>query len=169
MITRTAYHKLFESIARAVNSIRHTDAHPVYFTNPEAVDEKKLKPTDIYMIMDLLRYSFVNNDSDNIMERTTGGFWLLKPVSSKEDYKAQDAAVEACKSAGQDVFALMYKLRKDRIIKDFNPKEITGNDVGMSIANSFGVYYEFPISDSNNMAFTASKYDMTIVEAITLT
>jgi hypothetical protein len=171
MTNRQKYYALGEFAARAVKAIRHTDENKVYFKTPDEVSEKSMKAGVINMIMAIPRYGFIVNDNDNIFERLIGGFYLLIPVNEKENYIKQNEAIETCKAAAQDVFCLFQKLRKTivsggPIIKDFNPKDISGSDEGLMIGNSFGVYFEYPIAEPNNFKFDDTKYDMDIVNAI---
>lgn len=168
MITNQQYFTLFETIAMAVNDIGHNPPHSVrYYSNPDAIPEKGLSPQLIYMLMMRPKYGFINNDSDNLIEKFIGGFWLLKPVSKIEDFKAQDEAITSCKTAAKKIFAALKKLRSQRVIKDFDPKYIEGFDEGPVLENCYGVFYEFVIGEPDNLPFDDADYNMNIINSIT--
>ena len=151
MITDPQYYEIFETIARNHKKIAHSATKLRFFKNPDEVPDKELAP-EFYLILLAPEYEYLDQNSDNLIERLKGTFLIIKPVD-RENYTAELNTINDARIIARQILSRLKKLRSEKVFNEFTIGSSRGSTIGPILENCHGVAYTFTIGDGAGITY----------------
>ena len=158
------YVSYFESIARSLVAIGHTDDKK-HFYRLEFEDVLTALPAKITwpaMILEGYDIHFIDNRSDNVLKIRTGAFIIMDKVANIQDFDSIHAVYDKCEVICDDIISKMYsdkQTRQHKVVKDFDLSKVEIILIANDVEGAYGMRVSFPIVNTHDIEVNPSKWN----------
>lgn len=142
----------FENLASQHVSIGHSasEKHFCRMETDEALGA--MNRTDVefpLLALEGFRYSFTDNNADNLMKNREGGFMLLDRIADRSDFDEMHTRWDALEGIGDDI---LLRMRADKrnpatpVIRNIDFNSIEALLIQNEMGNTIGIRYLFTTS-----------------------
>lgn len=158
------YISYFESIARNLIAIGHTDTKKHFF-RLEFEEVLTALPNQMNwpcMILEGYDVSFIDNKSDNILKVRNGAFVILDKVKNLQDFNAIHAVYDKCEVIVDDIISKIMNDKRSRqhaVVKDIDLSQVEIVMIANDVEGAFGFRCSFPIINTHDIAINPAKWN----------
>ena len=157
------YSAYFESLAKRLVDIGHTNARPKFcrFNIEEVIDglATDLDTTTPVLLLESFEGRFFDNGSDQAFDEQAGAFLIMQQAGAS-DFAAQNAIIDRAKRIGRKMIARLRKDSRRQVpgaLSQFDLSKVEYQKVGPVFDNCYG--YRFTFSWEEPTALVVDEAD----------